>query len=170
MADTYVGGSYTFASDDISSVHYARIKLVHGADGANAGDVALTNPLPTTTVPIATNGLSIHRSIDLDESEEEVKATAGTVYGMWVSNLATTTRFIKFYDATAASVSVGTTTPVITIPIPGNASDDVSGAFNVGGMGIAFATAISVAATTAVADNDTGAPAANDVIVNIFYK
>jgi hypothetical protein len=26
------------------------------------------------------------------------------------------------------------------------------------------------AATTGVADNDTGAPAANDVIVNIFYK
>jgi hypothetical protein len=37
-------------------------------------------------------------------------------------------------------------------------------------MGIGFGTAITVAATTGVADNDTGAPAANDVIVNIFYK
>jgi hypothetical protein len=36
-------------------------------------------------------------------------------------------------------------------------------------QGIAFGTAITVAATTAVADNDTGAPAANDVIVNVFY-
>ena len=170
MADTFVGGSYTFASDDISGSHYARIKLIHGADGTNAGDVALTNPLPTTPIGVATNGLSIFRSLDLDESEEEVKATAGVVYGMWVSNTATGTRFIKFYDATAASVTVGTTTPVITIAVPGNTSDDISGSFNVGGLGIGFATAISVAATTAAADNDTGAPSAGDVLVNVFYK
>jgi hypothetical protein len=39
----------------------------------------------------------------------------------------------------------------------------------VGGLGIKFDTAICVAATTAVADNDAGAPSANDVIVNVFY-
>lgn len=38
------------------------------------------------------------------------------------------------------------------------------------GVGIGFGTAISVAATTGVADADTGAPSANDLIVNIFYK
>jgi hypothetical protein len=37
-------------------------------------------------------------------------------------------------------------------------------------QGIAFGTAITVAATTGVADNDTGAPDANDVVVNIFYS
>lgn len=170
MADTFVGGSYTFDSDDVGGKHYARIKLIHGADGTNAGDVALTNPYPTTPVGIATNGLTIHRSIDLDESEEEVKATAGVVYGLWVSNRATATRYLKFYNDTAANVTVGTTTPVITIPIPGNTADDVSGNFNVGGLGIGFGTAICVAATTGIADNDTGAPDANDVVVNVFYK
>jgi hypothetical protein len=170
MADDFVGGSYTFAGDEISSKVYARIKLIHGADGVNAGDVALANPLPTTPIGIATNGLTIHRSIDLDESEEEVKATAGVVYGMWVCNLATTTRYIKFYNAAAADVTVGTTTPVITIPIPGNSADDVSGAFNVGGMGIGFGTAICIAATTGLADNDTGAPSAGDVVANVFFK
>ena len=163
-------GGDSVAADDIGGVKFSRIKLVHGADGTNDGDVALTNPYPTTPVGIASSGLTIHRSIDLDESEEEVKATAGTVYGMWVSNLATTTRFIKFYNATAANVTVGTTTPVITIAIPGNASDDVSGAFNVGGLGIAFSTAICIAATTGVADNDTGAPGANECLVNVFFK
>ena len=170
MADTFVGGSYTFDSDDIGGKHYARIKLIHGADGTNAGDVALANPLPTTPIGIATNGLTIFRSLDLDESEEEVKATAGVVYGVWVSNAATTTRYLKFYNATSANVTVGTTAPVITIPIPGNASDDVSGVFNVGGLGIGFDTAITVAVTTGLADNDTGAPSANDCIVNVFYK
>jgi hypothetical protein len=173
VADTFTtnpgSGGATFASDDISSVQYPRIKLIHGADGVNAGDVALGNPFPTTPVGIATNGLSIFRSLDLDESEEEVKGTAGVVYGAWVSNMATSTRFLKFYNATAANVTVGSTTPVITIAIPGNTSDDVSGVFNVGGLGIGFGTAITVAATTGIADADTGAPSANDSLVNIFY-
>jgi hypothetical protein len=120
--------------------------------------------------PHTAGGLTIFRSLDLDETEEEVKATAGCVYSMWVTNTATSTRFVKFYNATAANVTVGTTTPVITIGIPGNSSDDISGNFGPGGMGITFDTAICVAATTGVADNDTGAPGANEVIVNIFYK
>ncbi len=124
----------------------------------------------TTPTASANGGLSIFRSLDIDETEEDVKTSAGTVYGMWVTNTATSTRFVKFYNATAASVTVGTTTPVITIGIPGNTSDDVSGNFGPGGMGIGFATAISVAATTAAADNDTGAPSAGDVIINVFYK
>ena len=68
------------------------------------------------------------------------------------------------------SGTLGTGTPVITIGIPGNTSDDISGNFGPGGMGIAFATGICVGASTGVADADTGAPGANDVIVNIFYK
>lgn len=39
------GGS-TIAADDISSVWFQRVKLIHGADGTNDGDVAKTNPLP----------------------------------------------------------------------------------------------------------------------------
>lgn len=125
--------------------------------------------VPVNPKPATSGGLTIFRSIDLDESEEEVKATAGQVYGMWVSNTATSTRFLKFYNATAANVTVGTTTPVLTIAIPGNSSDDITGFFS-SAHGIAFGTAITVAATTGVADNDTGAPGANEVIVNIFYS
>ena len=163
-------GGDSVGADDIGGIKFSRIKLIHGVDGTNDGDVALTNPYPTTPVGIATSGLSIFRSIDLDETEEEVKATAGTVYGVWATNTATTTRFLKFFNATAANVAVGTTTPVITIALPGNATDDISASFNVGGLGIAFATAITVAATTGVADNDTGAPGANEVLVNVLYK
>lgn len=121
-------------------------------------------------VPHTTGGLSIFRSLDLDETEEDVKASAGQVYGAWVTNVATSTRWLKFYNAGSASVTVGTTTPVITIGIPGNTSDDISANFGAGGMGIAFDTAICVACTTGAADNDTGAPSANDLVVNIFYK
>ena len=123
----------------------------------------------TSNTPSANGGLTIFRSIDLDETEEEVKATAGTVYGLWFTNTATATRWLKFYNLTAANTTVGTSTPVITIGLPGNTSDDISGLFSTA-CGIGFSTAITVAATTGVADADTGAPSANDVIVNIFFK
>ena len=64
---------------------------------------------------------------------------------------------------------MGTTTPALTLALPGNTTDDISGVFSIA-QGIAFGTAITVAVTTGLADNNTGAPAANDVIVNIFYK
>lgn len=136
---------------------------------AGAARMTLDRKQIVTPQPHTTGGLLIFRSLDLDETEEEVKASAGQVYGMWFSNLATTTRFLKFYNATAANVTVGTTTPVLTIALPGNATDDISGVFGMA-HGITFDTAITVAVTTGLADADTGAPAANDVIVNIFYK
>mgnify|MGYP001355630432 CR=1 FL=1 len=137
---------------------------------AGAGRMTLDRKLIVTPQPHSAGGLSIFRSLDLDESEEEVSSAACSVYGAWVTNTATSTRWLKFYNATAASTTVGTTTPVITIGIPGNTSDDISANFGPGGMGVSFGTALSVAATTGVADSDTGAPAANDIIVNIFYK
>jgi hypothetical protein len=116
--------------------------------------------------PQTTGGLSIFRSLDLDETEEEVKATAGQVFGWHLFNAhATDTVYIKFYNATAANVTVGTTTPVLTIPLKAGTGANVS--FD---NGIAFATAITVAATTGLADADTGAPAANQVVVNLLYK
>jgi hypothetical protein len=143
-------------------------------DSVDEGDVGaarmtldrkiLVNPQPHTA-----GGLSIFRSIDLDESEEDIKTSAGQIYGVWVSNMATSTRFVKFYNLTAANTTVGSSTPVITIAVPGNASDDVTGLFS-STHGIAFDTAICAAATTGIADADTGAPSANDVAINVFYK
>jgi hypothetical protein len=43
--NTGAGGD-VIASDDISGVKFQRMKLVHGADGVNAGDIAFANPLP----------------------------------------------------------------------------------------------------------------------------
>lgn len=116
-------------------------------------------------LPRTSGGLSIFRSIDLDETEEQVKGSAGQVYGWYIFNAdASDTLYVKFYNATAANVTVGTTTPVMTIPVPSGAGANVE--FT---NGIEFDTAITVAATTGIADSDTGAPAANEVIVNVFY-
>ena len=51
MADNVsitAGSGTTIGADDIGSVQYQRIKLIHGPDGTNDGDVAKANPLPAT--------------------------------------------------------------------------------------------------------------------------
>jgi hypothetical protein len=165
--------AYTPASDGVAVIggtaDESSTDTVSEGD-AGATRITLDRKLITSPYPHTAGGLTIFRSIDLDETEEEIKATAGQLYSVWFSNMATATRFLKCYNATAANVSVGTTTPVITIALPGNSSDDISGALTGGGYGLAFDTAITCAATTGIADNDTGAPAANDVILVAGYK
>lgn len=141
--------------------------------GVDIGDVDVTsisagsNLIGDVNLQARTGGgsVSIFRSLDLDESEEEIKGTAGSLYGYYFANTNASARYLKFYNATAANVSVGSTTPVLTFYLPGSSAGHISFAY-----GIPFDTAITAAATTAVADNDTGAPSANDVILNAFYK
>jgi hypothetical protein len=59
MADdsTTPSNGLPVASDDIGSKQYQRIKLVHGADGVNAGDAAYGNPFPTVDRPIVCDGI-----------------------------------------------------------------------------------------------------------------
>lgn len=70
--------------------------------------------------------------------------------------------YLKLYDkATAADQ---TDTPVHTIAIPASGSIPLTA---LDGREIPFNTGLSVRATTGIADNDTGAPAANDVTLNL---
>jgi hypothetical protein len=126
----------------------------------NAAGAVWITPTPTTT-----GGLSLFRSLDLDETEEDVKTSAGQIYGWHYSNRSAGERFLKFYNATAANVTVGTTTPVITIPVAAGVASNVEFSH-----GIAFSTAICAAVTTGIADNDVGAPGTNDFVLHVFYK
>lgn len=135
---------------------------------AGAARMTLDRKQIVTLAPHTQGGPTIFRSLDIDESEEEIKATAGQVYWIHAMNMVATARYLKFYNATAASVTVGSTTPVLTFPIPANSTTGAGFVFNIP-QGIPFSTAISVACTTGVADADTGAPGANDVIINVGY-
>jgi hypothetical protein len=134
-----------------------------------AARMTLDRKIIVTPQPHTQGGLSIYRSLDVGTTVAQIKGSAGQLYGWYITNRSTSPRYLKFFDALAASVTLGTTTPVMTIEIPGNSTDHIA-ANALGGMGIAFATGISVAATTGLADSDTTAPTANDVVVNLFYK
>lgn len=96
-----------------------------------------------------------------------VKASAGQVYWLVVTNTNASPRYLKLYNK-ASAPTVGTDTPVHTFLIPGDS----------GGRGFAiplpvpitFATGIALALTTGAADADTGAVAANEIIVNGGYR
>jgi hypothetical protein len=120
-------------------------------------------------VPRTTGGMTIFKSIDIDETEEEIKASAGQVFSITAFNHTAAPLYLKFYNATAATVTVGTTAPVLTFTVPGNADSDGAGFVWNNTIGFAFGTAITVACTGAIADNDATAPAANACSVMVGY-
>lgn len=172
MADNVVAnsgsGGATFATDDIGGIQFPRTKLVHGADGANDGDVANANPLPVKLMPATANGCSVSRTISAASTNAaSIKSGAGQLYGIVATNINAAVRYLKIYNK-ASAPTVGTDVPVLTIALPGNTAGaglavDLSN-------GIAFTTGIAAALTTGVADSDTGAVAANELVVHLIYK
>jgi hypothetical protein len=155
---TSKGIAVGFQADDTST---------DSVDEGDFGVARMTLDRQLRVVPgvATTAGATTFRSIDIDETEEEVKATPGLLYGYMLSNLSSGTRFFKFYNLTAANTTVGSSTPVMTIPLKADQAANVWFA-----SGVTFDTAITVAATTGIADADTGAPGANECVCNIFYK
>lgn len=140
-------------------------------DSADEGDIAIGRVTPDRKIVVThqghtAGGLSRFKTLDLDETEEDVKTSAGTVYGFYVYNAASTVRYLKWYNLAAASVTVGTTVPVETMPVPPASGIMMSPA----SLGIEYTVAICVAATTGLADADTGAPGTNDVFLTVWYK
>lgn len=87
--------------------------------------------------------------------------------GLQASNVNAAVRYLKIYDK-ATAPTVGTDTPVKTIALTGGAVGNVIDInFN---DGIVFGLGIGIGLTTGVADSDTAAVAANEIVVNLDYK
>lgn len=91
--DVTPGTGKTIGADDISSVLYQRIKLIHGADGTNDGDVSDANPLPiddaggsltvdgTVTANLSATDNAVLDTIDAVLDTINAKLVTGTVIG-----------------------------------------------------------------------------------------
>lgn len=203
------GVGKTIGFDSIGGVNYQRMKIIHGADDTNSGDISTSNPFPiqlrtsggtetgtsgnpiqcslantgSNATPVVISGTvqpgntanttpwlvkhdtsDTFLSIDLDETEEAVKATPGYVTGYFVRNRSSGELFVKLYNDTVANVAVGTTTPKLVFPIPAG-----MGA-NVQLPNVTFDVAITAACTTGVLHTDTGAPGTNECVADIFFK
>lgn len=132
-------------------------------------DVNVGNTPTVTLVPATSGGLTMTKLISAATTNAtNAKASAGQVYAVQVFNINAAVRYLKLYNK-ATAPTVGTDIPVKTITIPGNTAG--AGVVMVSWeQGLAFGTGIGFALTTGVADADTGAVAANEIVVNMDYK
>lgn len=120
----------------------------------------------TRVTPLVTDrgGATYIRVLSLASTNGTVvKASIGQVYGWYFYNNATTTKFVKLYNS--ASVTAGSGTPAITIPVPAGGGTNISWVH-----GIAFAAGICYTITGAVGDTDTTAVAAADISGWLLWK
>lgn len=166
--------AFTPGTSRVQAVGYTADEA--STDSVDEGDIGaarMTLDRKQIVTPYAHAGAGGHtpyKNLDVDESEDEVKGSGGKVFWLHAINLANAKRYLKIYNNTAAGTTVGTTVPDLTFPLP--TMGDTNGAgftIHFGDHGIALGTGITIAATTGFADNDTGAPGANEVIVNLGY-
>ena len=94
-----------------------------------------------------------------------VKNAAGRMFLIMGRNNAAVIRYLKFYNKSSAP-TVGTDVPVLTIALDASAKFEI----DLNPYGQFFTTGIAFAITGAVADNDTTAIAAADILaLNIWY-
>lgn len=115
------------------------------------------------------NAKLMYTNLDVDQTEDAVLAEPGRVYWIHAVNHNAAIVYLKFYDATVATVAVGTTTPDLTLAVPVFSATQGDHLSVVIPGGLDFTTAITIACTTGFAVADTGAPGANDCIVNLGY-
>ena len=96
-----------------------------------------------------------------------VRAGPTQVAFIYACSINAAVRYLKLYNK-ATTPTVGTDTPVATLMIPGSATG-AGFALPIPGGTTAFPLGLGFALTTGIADNDTGAVAANEIVVWIGY-
>jgi hypothetical protein len=109
-----------------------------------------------------------YRDIDCQPTGKVIKGSMGSVSGWYIANISTGWRYVKFYDKATAPAS--TDTPLMTLGIPPGSAANVSLRTLIESKTLPFVNGLGIRGTTGVADNDTGAPTTNDLVVNIFFQ
>src|SRR6516162_218603 len=123
--------------------------IAQGVDPGIAAIVAaLKATLTATLVPAATNGWSPKLANGLTNSVVSVKSGASELGSYHCVNQSGAVAYVQIFDAaTAGSVMLGSTMPVLSLGLP--AASSLPGGGNLEwSNGIHFATGIQVAATT----------------------
>jgi hypothetical protein len=119
-------------------------------------------------VPAASGGLTASKLISAASTNAtSVKASAGQLYNVQAFNTNAAARFLKIYNK-ASAPTVGTDTPVAVYLLPGASAG--AGCVIEISNGLALGSGLAFALTTGIADSDTGAVGANEVVVNLQYK
>lgn len=166
----------TFATQATLQAGSASIGTLGANDGVDIGDVDVTSIAAGTNLigdvglsgTRTTGGTTLYKNIDVDV-KDEIKATGGQVYWIHAINQSASPVYLKFYDLAAASVTVGTTVPDLTFPVPTTGDTNGAGFTLSIPNGIAFGTGITIAGTGLIDDNDNTALGTNALVVSIGF-
>lgn len=148
---TYVAGQETALEALLTAAQVAHLL----AAGAITGD----------WTPGDTTSNNTHKKISAASTNATlVKAGAGKIFALVCSNTNAAARYLKLYDKLTAA-TIGTDVPVWTLMIPPGAGLALSIP-----DGLPFELGVGYGLTTGVADNDTGAVAAAEMIVNLRFE
>lgn len=139
----------TYATEPIPGAQISGTQPVSGTVTATEG-----TPM-TPTASIINSAASTNGTV--------VKASAGTLYGVVLSNNGASDAWFKLHNST--TVTVGTTAVAMWIKIPAGSNVNVQW----GSKGLRHGTGICCSITGAVGDSDTTAVAAGQVKVNLSY-
>ena len=145
----------TYATEPIPGAQISGTQPVSGTVTATVTGGTVVGVAPTTTNAILSSAATTNGTV--------AKASAGTIYGLTVSNTGAAAAFVKLHNST--TITVGTTAVALTVPVP--AGGVVSLAW--GTQGMRYATGICYSITNLAADTDTTAVALNQVKVNLSY-
>lgn len=118
--------------------------------GSIAGDLVFEVVWPGNTTPVAADGTG----------------TAPISLGGWnLFNVAAAARYVRFFNKGSAP-TMGTDTAVLVIALAASGGKDVTQLLRPH----LFEKGLWLSVTTGIADTDNSAPAASDVLVNVFYQ
>lgn len=163
--------AFTPGTDRVTPVGYQADET--GTDSVDEGDIGcprITLDRKVIVAPYAhtAGGFTPYKLVSAASTNAtSVKASAGTLAAIVVSNVNAAMRYLKFYNK-ASAPTVGTDIPVFIVPIPGNTAG-AGAAIPLPPQGLNFTTGIAFALTTGLADADTGAVAATEISVSLGY-
>ena len=167
--------------DVAASRHYQPVSQTNPTTGAPSGSGATSDgstpvaggngtSASSTTNPVAVSSVgptNVTRIVSAAASTNatSAKASAGTLYRVTGYNANAAARYFKLYNK-ASGPTVGTDTPVWTEYLPAQSRFEIALP-----SGLYFGTGIAFSLTTGVADADTGALTAADVLaLNVAYR
>ncbi len=159
----------SFAVEDYAEIMAEVVAGRGNVVAAQAMAVAIAGTPATTSrlAPSATaDGYSVPGKLisSATTNATSVRNAACNLGLLMAYNLSAAVKYLKIYNK-ASAPTVGTDTPIHTIPIPANGMVN----FPIPAAGLRLSTGLALAITGGVADADATAVAANDVVVNWGY-
>jgi len=136
--------------------------VVHVDD--NSGSLTVDGTVTANLAPTTSGGLTTYHLASTGSTNATVvKNSAGQLYGWYIYNSNAAARKLAFHNASTTPTAGASIFFSIVIPPASAANVEFT-------QGIPFSTGISITTVTDLADSGTTAVAANDLIINLFYK